>query len=56
MPIEGRADLDEIPEKMCKYGEHHLHIGQTLNYLEDECVQCACKQPPMVECVKKSDC
>lgn len=56
MPIEGRADLDAIPEKTCKYGDHNVHIGQSLNSLEDKCVECSCKQPPMVECVKKSDC
>lgn len=56
MPIEGRADLEVPAEKTCKYGEHILHIGQSLNTLEDKCVECTCKLPPMVECVKKSDC
>jgi len=56
MPFEGRADLEVAPEKTCKYGDHNLHIGQSLNSLEDKCVECSCKQPPMVECVKKSDC
>jgi len=56
MPFEGRADLEVVPEKTCKYGDHNLHIGQSLNSLEDKCVECSCKQPPMVECVKKSNC
>lgn len=55
MPIEGRADVDVVPEKMCKYGEHNLHIGQSLNSL-DKCVECTCKQPPMVECINNSEC
>lgn len=56
MPIEGRADVDVGPEKMCKYGEHNLHIGQSLNSLGDKCVVCTCKQPPIVECINNSDC
>ncbi|KAJ6647708.1 hypothetical protein Bhyg_02931, partial [Pseudolycoriella hygida] len=57
MPIEGRSDVDDVPaEKACKYGDHILNIGQSLNSLEDKCVECTCKQPPMVECVKQSNC
>ena len=56
MPIEGRADLDVVPEKTCTFGNHTLHMGQSLNSVDHNCVECTCKQPPMVECVEKIGC
>ncbi len=41
--------------KTCKFGDLNLYVGQKLNP-DGKCIECICKMPPMVECVRKEIC
>ncbi|XP_037032048.1 uncharacterized protein LOC119071284 [Bradysia coprophila] len=43
------------PGKTCKFGDLNLYVGQRLSP-DDKCVECVCKIPPMVDCVRKENC
>lgn len=46
---------DVSPGKTCKFGDLSLYVGQRLN-ADDKCIECTCKQPPMLECIRKELC
>lgn len=48
--------LDTISSgKTCKFGDLNLYVGQMLSP-DDKCIECVCKFPPMVDCVRKENC
>jgi len=54
--LPGRSKKpDVIPEKMCKYGNNTLLIGERLKS-KKPCISCSCKQPPMLECIQTNYC
>lgn len=56
MPSEGRTELVETdPKLMCTFAKLNLQRYEQLNS-SDKCVQCTCKNPPMVECRRDPKC
>ncbi|KAJ6646036.1 hypothetical protein Bhyg_01245 [Pseudolycoriella hygida] len=46
---------DARPGKTCRFGDLNLYIGQKLSP-DDSCIECVCKSPPMIDCVRKEIC
>lgn len=54
-PLEGRADIVDDPDMVCKYNNLTLLRGEKLNNA-DKCVECTCVNPPIVDCKRKPKC
>lgn len=54
-PLEGRADIVDDPDMVCKYNNLTLLRGEKLNNA-DKCVECTCVNPPIVDCKRKPRC
>lgn len=57
-PASGNDEVlssEVSPGKTCRFGELNLYVGQQLSP-DDTCIECTCKVPPMVECIRKEIC
>lgn len=55
VPIEGRSEIIDDPDMICKYNELTLRRGEMLNS-DEKCIECSCKTPPMVNCHRRPNC
>lgn len=55
LPLETRSVEVTDPKMVCTYDKLTLQLGQQLKS-DNKCVECTCVNPPMVHCVRKTDC
>ncbi|KAJ6644485.1 hypothetical protein Bhyg_09454 [Pseudolycoriella hygida] len=56
IPVEGQPDISLAkPHSLCKFGSLTLQRGQRIA-TDEKCLQCSCRHPPMIECVRVEQC
>ncbi|KAG4076396.1 hypothetical protein HA402_005839 [Bradysia odoriphaga] len=56
LPIEGLPEITSVKENsLCKFGSLMMQRGQSIA-TDEKCLECTCRHPPMIECIRVEDC